>query len=82
MHSTERLAWPESLLQAPRKERAASRGAGWLYCLCSRAGTTNNGERGEGILNCNFSVEIGMLNGRWKNILGSGKANLQKVGVA
>lgn len=41
-----------------------------------------HGETGEGILNCNFSAETGMLNGRWKNILGSGKANLQKVGVA
>ena len=37
---------------------------------------------GEGILNCNFSVETGMLNGRWRNILGSGKVNLQNVGVA
>ena len=61
MHSTERLAWPESLLQAPRKERAASRGAGWLFCIYNGAGTTNMGKEGKEFSTATLVLRQGCL---------------------
>lgn len=75
-------AWPESLLSAARRGRAASRRAAVAIPHLQQGKDYKQGKGGKEFSSCSFSFETEVLSGRWRSILGSDETNIQKVGVA